>query len=75
MHKVAAFNTPEGKAVSVQTSTKKDSATGSLTQGHRHAIELYQVETALLASGPEFLKTINAPADRTGFCHCTSDNW
>jgi len=37
-----------------------------LTQGHRHAIELYHRagETALLASGPEFLKTIsqNAPA-------------
>jgi putative chitobiose transport system substrate-binding protein len=35
-----------------------------LTQGHRHAIELYQSgETALLSSGAEFLKNIetNAP--------------
>ena len=35
-----------------------------MTQGHRHAIDLYQSgETAFLASGPEFLKTIanNAP--------------
>ncbi|MHC5596670.1 MAG: extracellular solute-binding protein, partial [Nostoc sp.] len=43
----------------------------ALTQGHRHAIDLYQSgETAFLASGPEFLKTIanNAPkiAQATG---------
>jgi putative chitobiose transport system substrate-binding protein len=64
----AAFNTPQGKAVFQywvdfykQGLLPKD----ALTEGHRRAIELYQSgETAILASGPEFLKTIetNAPA-------------
>ncbi|QNP28430.1 ABC transporter substrate-binding protein [Cylindrospermopsis curvispora] len=63
----AAFNTPEGRAgfqywvdLYQQGLLPKE----SLTQGHRHAIDLYQSgETAFLASGAEFLKTIanNAP--------------
>jgi len=47
-----------------------------MTQGHRHAIELYQSgQTALLAFGSEFLNTIakNAPAI-AHFCDCNSDN-
>ena len=64
----AAFNTPEGKAAfQYWVDLYKEGLLPRevLTQGHRHAIELYQAgETALLASGPEFLKTIgqNAPA-------------
>jgi putative chitobiose transport system substrate-binding protein len=64
----AAFNTPAGKAafqywadLYQQGLLPKD----VLTQGHRRAIELYQTgETAILGSGPQFLKTIetNAPA-------------
>ncbi|WP_066424655.1 sugar ABC transporter substrate-binding protein [Anabaena sp. 4-3] len=63
----AAFNTPEGKAAFqywVELYKKGLLPKEALTQGHRHAIDLYQSgETALLASGPEFLKTIanNAP--------------
>ncbi|QYX31653.1 ABC transporter substrate-binding protein [Sphaerospermopsis torques-reginae] len=63
----AAFNTPQGKAAFqywVDLYQKGLLPKESLTQGHRHAIDLYQSgETAFLASGPEFLKTIsnNAP--------------
>ncbi|MBE9129670.1 MULTISPECIES: ABC transporter substrate-binding protein [unclassified Coleofasciculus] len=63
----AAFNTPEGKAAFqywVNLYKKGLLPREVLTQGHRNAIELYQAgETALLASGAEFLKTIetNAP--------------
>jgi putative chitobiose transport system substrate-binding protein len=63
----AAFNTPEGIAAFqywVDLYKQELLPREALTQGHRHAIELYQAgETALLASGPEFLKTIetNAP--------------
>ena len=64
----AAFNTPEGKAAFqywVDVYKSKLLPQEVLTQGHRHAVEMYQAgETALLASGGEFLKTIatNAPA-------------
>jgi putative chitobiose transport system substrate-binding protein len=64
----AAFNTPEGKAVfQYWVDLYKNGLLPQevLTQGHRHGIELYQAgETALLATGGEFLKTIatNAPA-------------
>jgi len=63
----AGFNTPQGKAAFqywVDLYKKGLLPKASLTQGHRHAIDLYQSgETAFLASGPEFLKTIanNAP--------------
>jgi putative chitobiose transport system substrate-binding protein len=63
----AAFNSPPGKAAFqywVDLYKKGLLPKESLTQGHRHAIDLYQSgETAFLASGPEFLKTIsnNAP--------------
>ncbi len=63
----AAFNSPQGKAVFqywVDLYKKGLLPKEVLTQGHRHAIDLYQAgETAFLASGPEFLKTIanNAP--------------
>jgi putative chitobiose transport system substrate-binding protein len=63
----AAFNTPEGLAAFeywVNLYKQGLLPKESLTQGHRHAIDLYQSgETAFLASGPEFLKTIsnNAP--------------
>ncbi len=63
----AAFNTPEGIAAFqywVDLYKQELLPREALTQGHRQAIELYQAgETALLASGPEFLKTIetNAP--------------
>ncbi|MDX2096437.1 MAG: sugar ABC transporter substrate-binding protein [Leptolyngbyaceae cyanobacterium bins.59] len=63
----AGFNTPQGKAAFqywVDLYKKGYMPREALTQGHRHAIELYQSgETAILASGPEFLKTIatNAP--------------
>ncbi|MBD1213736.1 MAG: sugar ABC transporter substrate-binding protein [Dolichospermum circinale Clear-D4] len=63
----AGFNTPQGKAAFqywVDLYKKGLLPKESLTQGHRHAIDLYQSgETAFLASGPEFLKTIanNAP--------------
>ncbi|NEP15708.1 MAG: sugar ABC transporter substrate-binding protein [Leptolyngbya sp. SIO4C1] len=63
----AAFNTPAGKAVfQYWTDLYQQELLPRevLTQGHRRAIELYQAgETALLASGAEFLDTIaqNAP--------------
>ncbi|AFY32188.1 sugar ABC transporter substrate-binding protein [Calothrix sp. PCC 7507] len=63
----AAFNSPQGKAAFqywVDLYKKGLLPKEVLTQGHRHAIDLYQGgETAFLASGPEFLKTIanNAP--------------
>ncbi len=63
----AGFNTPAGKAVfRYWTDLYKNKLLPQevLTQGHRRAIELYQAgETAILASGAEFLKTIatNAP--------------
>ncbi|MEA5583672.1 sugar ABC transporter substrate-binding protein [Nodularia harveyana UHCC-0300] len=63
----AAFNSPEGKAAFqywVDLYKKGLLPRESLTQGHRHAIDLYQSgQTAFLASGPEFLRTIanNAP--------------
>jgi putative chitobiose transport system substrate-binding protein len=64
----AAFNTPEGKAAfQYWTDLYKQGLLPKevLTQGHRRAIDLYQTgETALLSTGPQFLKTIstNAPA-------------
>jgi len=64
----AAFNTPQGRAVfQYWTNLYQQNLLPKevLTQGHRHAIELYQQgETAILASGSQFLKTIetNAPA-------------
>ncbi|WP_088891395.1 ABC transporter substrate-binding protein [Leptolyngbya ohadii] len=64
----AAFNTPEGKAVfQYWTDLYKQDLLPkeALTQGHRRGIELYQSgQTALLSTGPQFLKTIgtNAPA-------------
>ncbi len=63
----AAFNSPDGIAAFqywVDLYKKGLLPREVLTQGHRNAIELYQAgETALLASGAEFLKTIetNAP--------------
>lgn len=63
----AAFDNPTGKAAFqywVDLYQKGLLPPEVLTQGHRHAIELYQSgETALLSSGAEFLKTIenNAP--------------
>jgi putative chitobiose transport system substrate-binding protein len=63
----AAFNSPQGKAAFqywVDLYKKGLLPREVLTQGHRHAIDLYQSgETAFLASGPEFLKNIatNAP--------------
>jgi putative chitobiose transport system substrate-binding protein len=64
----AAFNTPEGKAVfQYWTDLYQQGLLPKevLTQGQRRGIELYQAgETAILTSGPQFLKTIatNAPA-------------
>jgi putative chitobiose transport system substrate-binding protein len=64
----AAFNTPEGKAAFqywVDFYKKGWLPKEALTQGHRYAVELYQTgQTAILASGAEFLKTVekNAPA-------------
>ncbi|MEH2068499.1 MAG: sugar ABC transporter substrate-binding protein [Nostoc sp.] len=63
----AAFNSPQGKAAFqywVDLYKKGLLPKEALTQGHRHAIDLYQSgETVFLASGPEFLKAIanNAP--------------
>jgi putative chitobiose transport system substrate-binding protein len=63
----AGFNTSEGKAVfQYWTDLYRNKLLPQevLTQGHRRAIELYQAgETAILASGAEFLKTVatNAP--------------
>ncbi len=64
----AAFNTPEGKAAFqywVDLYKNGLLPKEALTEGHRHAIDLYQQgQTAILASGAEFLNTIakNAPA-------------
>lgn len=63
----ATFNTPEGLKVFqywVDLYQRDLLPPEILTQGHRHAIELYQAgELALLGTGAEFLKTIatNAP--------------
>ncbi|MEA5571066.1 sugar ABC transporter substrate-binding protein [Calothrix sp. UHCC 0171] len=63
----AAFNSPQGKAAFqywVDMYKKGLLPKEVLTKGHRHGINLYQSEqTAMLTSGPEFLKTIaqNAP--------------
>ncbi|MEM6836130.1 MAG: sugar ABC transporter substrate-binding protein [Cyanobacteria bacterium P01_C01_bin.120] len=63
----AAFNTPEGKAVFqywTDLYQQKLLPREVLTQGHRRAVEMYQAgDTAILASGAEFLSTIenNAP--------------
>ena len=67
----AAFNTPEGNAAFrywVDLYQQGLLPREALTQGHRRAIELYQAgEVALLASGPQFLRTIaqNAPTIAT----------
>ena len=64
----AAFNTSQGKAAFqywVDLYKGGFLPKDVLVQGHRRAIELYQAgETALLASGPQFLKAIseNAPS-------------
>jgi putative chitobiose transport system substrate-binding protein len=64
----AAFNTPQGKAAFqywVDLYKNGLLPKEALTEGHRHAIDLYQQgQTAVLASGAEFLNTIakNAPA-------------
>jgi putative chitobiose transport system substrate-binding protein len=63
----AAFNTPQGKAAfQYWVDMYKNGLMPKevLTEGHRHAIDLYQQgNTAILASGAEFLNTIstNAP--------------
>lgn len=63
----AAFNTPQGKAAFqywVDLYKNGLMPKEALTEGHRHAIDLYQRgDTAVLASGAEFLNTIanNAP--------------
>lgn len=63
----AAFNTVAGKAAFqywVDLYQQKLLPPEALTQGHRYAVELYQAgETAILASGAEFLEIIvnNAP--------------
>lgn len=63
----AAFNTPKGKAAFqywVDLYKNGWMPPEVLTEGHRHAIDLYQQgATAVLASGSEFLNTIakNAP--------------
>jgi len=66
----AAFNSPQGKAAFqywVDLYKKGLLPKEVLTQGHRHAIDLYQSgETAFLASGPEFLKTIATNAPKVG---------
>ncbi len=64
----AAFNSPQGKAAfQYWVDLYKNGLMPKevLTEGHRHAIDLYQQGgTAILASGAEFLKTIsqNAPS-------------
>jgi putative chitobiose transport system substrate-binding protein len=64
----AAFNTPQGKAAfQYWVDLYKNGLIPKevATEGHRHAIDLYQQgNTAILASGAEFLKTIekNAPS-------------
>lgn len=64
----AAFNTPKGKAAFqywVDLYKNGLMPKEALTEGHRYAIDLYQRgDTAVLASGAEFLNTIanNAPS-------------
>jgi len=64
----AAFNTPKGKAAfQYWVDLYKNGLMPKevLTEGHRYAIDLYQRgDTAILASGAEFLNTIakNAPS-------------
>jgi len=64
----AAFNTTKGKDIFqywVDLYQQGLMPKEVLTEGHRHAIDLYQRgDTALLASGAEFLRTIetNAPS-------------
>ncbi len=64
----AAFNTPKGKAAfQYWVDLYKNGALPKevLTEGHRYAIDLYQRgDTAILASGAEFLNAIatNAPS-------------
>jgi putative chitobiose transport system substrate-binding protein len=64
----AAFNSPKGKAAFqywVDLYKNEWMPKEVLTEGHRHAIDLYQRgDTAILASGAEFLNTIatNAPS-------------
>jgi putative chitobiose transport system substrate-binding protein len=64
----AAFNTPKGKAAFeywVNLYKQGLMPPAALTEGHRYAIDLYQQgNTAILASGAEFLNTIaqNAPS-------------
>lgn len=59
----AAFNTPEGQAAFkywVDLYQQELLPPDVLTQGHRRAVELYQAgEIALLASGAEFIDSIN----------------
>ncbi|MGD1929750.1 MAG: ABC transporter substrate-binding protein [Leptolyngbyaceae cyanobacterium] len=78
----AAFDTPEGRAVfQYWTDLYQQELLPRevLTQGHRRAVELYQAgETAILASGAEFLSTIekNAPdiaADTASAAQITGD--
>jgi putative chitobiose transport system substrate-binding protein len=63
----AAFNTPAGKAAfTYWTDLYKQGLLPqeALTEGHRHAVEMYQAgQVAILASSPEFLNAIatNAP--------------
>jgi putative chitobiose transport system substrate-binding protein len=63
----AAFNSPQGKAAFqywVDLYKNELMPKEVLTEGHRHAIDLYQRgDTAILASGAEFLNNIatNAP--------------
>jgi putative chitobiose transport system substrate-binding protein len=58
----AAFNTPEGKTAFqywADLYQQKLLPPEVTTEGHRHAVELYQSgQTALLSSSPEFLGTI-----------------
>lgn len=66
----AAFNTPAGRQAFqywVDLYQKKLLPQEVLTQGHRRAIELYQSgETAILASGAEFLNSIATNAPEVG---------
>ena len=78
----AAFNTPEGKQAFqywVDLYQEELLPPEVMTQGHRHAIELYQAgELALLGTGAEFLKTIatNAPSiyEKSGVSQQISGN-
>ena len=78
----ARFNTPEGKKAFqywVDLFQQGLLPPEVMTQGHRHAIELYQAgELALLGTGAEFLKTIatNAPTiyEKSGVSQQISGN-